>query len=111
MNVIENALELLAASRTVPVSVCVPFASVPVLNVAVAPEIVGAAVAAAVEHDARERGDVLARRDRDLARARDVEPFAGTDETTIGMKLSTRIPPTTLWLVLPTASVTTARRS
>ena len=109
MNVIENALELLAASRTMPVSVCVPFASVPVLNVAVAPEIVGAAVAAP-SSVARERSvSSLAVIAIWLALAA-IEPFAGTDSgTTIGMKLSTRIPPTTLWLVLPTASLTTAR--
>jgi hypothetical protein len=111
MNVIENELELLAASRTVPESVCVPFASAPVLNVAVAPEIVGAAVAAPSSvtpvSAAMSSLAVIAIW---LALAT-IEPFAGTDETTIGTKLSTRMPPTTLWLVLPTASVTTARRS
>ena len=71
MNVIENALELPAASRTVPASVCVPFASAPVLKVAVGPEIVGAAAAAPSSVHARQRRDVLARGDRDLARARD----------------------------------------
>ena len=111
MNVIENALELPAASRTVPASVCVPFASAPVLKVAVGPEIVGAAAAAPSSvtpvSDAMSSLAVIAIW---LALAT-IAPFEGTDETTIGMKLSTRIPPTRLWLVFPTASVTTARRS
>ena len=40
-----------------------------------------------------------------------IEPLLGDVETTIGTKLSIRTPAITSWLVLPTASLTTARRS
>ena len=100
-----------AASWIVPASVCAPSLSEPTLNVATAPESIGITEGAPSSvppvTDAMSSLAVIVI----TFAVATIEPLPGDVETTIGTKLSIRTPAITSWLVLPTASLTTARRS
>ena len=94
-----------------PSRVCAPSLSDPTLKVATAPESIG--ITAGAPSSVPPVTDAMSSLAVTVITFADatIEPLLGDVETTIGTKLSIRTPAIASWLVLPTASFTTARRS